>query len=76
MKTINETFDDEEYTALKAKKGKNSWHDFIMQLLDKDEIQRLASRLPAQSTPLEPSTPPGPDYAKWNKILSEKFPKI
>ena len=32
MKTINVTFEDEEYeTLLKAKKDAN-WHDFIMRL--------------------------------------------
>jgi predicted CopG family antitoxin len=34
MKTINETFTDEEYLKLKENKGKKSWHDFIMQLVE------------------------------------------
>ena len=32
MKTINETFDDEEYSELMKHKRKLSWHDFIMLL--------------------------------------------
>jgi predicted CopG family antitoxin len=32
MKTINESFTDEEFERLKRKKGKRSWHDFIMSL--------------------------------------------
>jgi predicted CopG family antitoxin len=32
VKTINVTFEDEEYQRLKKKKGKLSWHDFIMTL--------------------------------------------
>lgn len=34
MKTINETFTDEEYAKLKEKKDGLSWHDFIMQLVE------------------------------------------
>lgn len=30
MKTINVTFDDKEYKELKQRKGKLSWHDFII----------------------------------------------
>jgi hypothetical protein len=32
MKTINETFTDEEIERLKIAKGNRSWHDFIMDL--------------------------------------------
>lgn len=32
MKTLNETFTDQEYEALKQAKGKQTWHDFIMEL--------------------------------------------
>lgn len=35
MKTINETFTDEEYEKLIEKKDKMSWHDFILTLLKK-----------------------------------------
>lgn len=34
MKTINETFTDDEYEALKERKGSKSWHDFILSLCD------------------------------------------
>jgi len=30
MKTINETFEDEEYEALIVKKGNMSWRKFIL----------------------------------------------
>jgi len=33
MKTINETFTDEEFKELNNKKSKMSWHDFIMLLI-------------------------------------------
>ena len=33
MKTLNVTFEDEEYNQLVAKKGELSWHDFIMKLI-------------------------------------------
>lgn len=32
MKTINETFTNEEYDALKKVKGNKNWHDFILLL--------------------------------------------
>ncbi len=35
MKTINETFTDEEHKELLEKKGDSSWHDFIMKLVRK-----------------------------------------
>ena len=33
MKTINETFTDEEYEELQKKKEGRSWHDFILLLV-------------------------------------------
>jgi len=35
MKTLNETFDDEEFEALKKKKKDQSWKNFILSLLEK-----------------------------------------
>ena len=35
MKTINEPFEDKEFTQLLKRKGDKSWHDFIMGI-DKD----------------------------------------
>ena len=32
MKTLNETFSDTEFEALKQAKGKLNWHDFILAL--------------------------------------------
>lgn len=34
MKTINETFENFEYKKLLKKKGKQSWHDFIMSIVE------------------------------------------
>lgn len=36
MKTINETFSDEEHERLSKKKGKMSWHDFILYCADEE----------------------------------------
>jgi len=33
MKTINVTFEDEEFERLEIAKKKDSWHDFIMVLV-------------------------------------------
>jgi len=33
MKTINVTFEDEEYERLVKKKGDKSWHNFIMEIV-------------------------------------------
>ena len=37
MKTLNETFTDEEFERLQRKKGDISWHDFIMKLCKKED---------------------------------------
>lgn len=37
MKTINETFEDNEFNELLTIKGSMSWHDFIMLLIDYKE---------------------------------------
>jgi hypothetical protein len=39
MKTINETFTEDEFEALQQAKGDKSWHDFIM-LLAKVQKQK------------------------------------
>jgi hypothetical protein len=31
LRTINETFTEEEFQKLQAVKGKKTWHDFIME---------------------------------------------
>jgi hypothetical protein len=36
MKTINETFTEEEFKLLNKTKDKRSWHDFIMLLSEYD----------------------------------------
>lgn len=33
MKTINETFTDEEFETLKVRKGKRTWHQFILDVV-------------------------------------------
>ena len=40
MKTINETFTDEEYLELKEVKRKMTWHNFIMKLKDYIDNQK------------------------------------
>lgn len=42
MKSINETFSDEEFTDLLAKKKNQSWHDYIMGLNPDPKKQLLA----------------------------------
>jgi len=37
MRTINETFTDEEYDQLNKAKGEKTWHDFIMEAVKNDE---------------------------------------
>jgi len=32
VKTINETFTDEEYERLKKAKNNKNWHDFILEM--------------------------------------------
>lgn len=34
MKTINVSFEDSEFAKLLKQKGNDSWHDFIMKLLN------------------------------------------
>lgn len=34
MKTLNETFSEPEFEKLQKKKGKKSWHDFILELVN------------------------------------------
>ena len=36
MKTINETFEDNEFKRLLKKKGNRSWREFILTLLKED----------------------------------------
>ena len=38
MKTLNETFTEEEHEELKKTKGKRSWHDFILTLIPSPKI--------------------------------------
>jgi len=33
MRRVNEVFEDNEFEKLLKKKGKMTWHDFIMQLV-------------------------------------------
>ena len=39
MKTINETFTDEEFEALLKAKGEKTWRDFILTLLKQKEAE-------------------------------------
>ncbi len=40
MKQINVYFDDDEHTDLVTKKGKKTWHDFILELIREDKIEQ------------------------------------
>lgn len=33
MRTVNVVFEDEEFDKLETKKGKKSWHDFLLELV-------------------------------------------
>lgn len=37
VKQINVYFDDEEHERLEKEKGKLSWHDFIMKLIEDEQ---------------------------------------
>lgn len=37
MKTINVTFEEKEHKKLTEEKGEQSWHEFILKLIDKDK---------------------------------------
>lgn len=39
MKSINVTFEDNEFDSLKKEKGTRSWHNFIMNLADSIDFQ-------------------------------------
>lgn len=39
MKTIHETFDDNEMELLKRAKGSKTWHSFIMELAKKENSE-------------------------------------
>ena len=39
MKRINETFTDAEFQRLKKAKGKKNWHDFILELANKERLK-------------------------------------
>ncbi len=37
MKTLNETFEDKEHKKLVKKKGKRTWREFILTLIENGE---------------------------------------
>jgi hypothetical protein len=39
LRTINETFTEEEFQKLKTVKGKKTWHDLIMELAEHEQMQ-------------------------------------
>jgi hypothetical protein len=45
MKTINVTFEDEEFERLEMKKGTLSWHDYIMTLAGEQEKSQKILRV-------------------------------
>jgi hypothetical protein len=44
MKSINETFSDQEFSALKERKGERSWHDYIVYLSNRVALQDEAAK--------------------------------
>ena len=40
MKTINETFTDKEFQKLQTVKGEKSWHDFMIELANKNQTPK------------------------------------
>lgn len=40
MKTINVTFSDENHELLVKAKGELSWHDFILKLLEAEDLRK------------------------------------
>jgi predicted CopG family antitoxin len=45
LRTINETFTEEEFKKLQAGKGKRNWHDFIMELAkNKEQAQNAETK--------------------------------
>jgi hypothetical protein len=41
MKTINETFTEEEYDLLIKSKEEETWHDFILQLIKMNKKENV-----------------------------------
>lgn len=39
MRSITVVFEDEEFKKLKQAKKEKSWHDFIMELAEKEEVK-------------------------------------
>lgn len=55
MKTLNITFEDEEYSVLKMRKdmsGKN-WHDFIIWSASVANMQTISLEMPEQTATIE-----------------------
>lgn len=70
MKTVNQTFTDEEMQKLQKTKGEKSWHDFILELVEKETqllnlLQRFYNRL---TYPIEKWW----DMRVWKRFLNRK----
>ncbi len=48
MKTINETFTDEEHKAMVKLKNGLSWHDFILSMFTQCKTQSIKEKLSAK----------------------------
>ena len=62
MKTINVTFEEEEFKMLKKIKKKRSWHDFVM-LLTKRKLK------PATEGDIEPESEVEGDFLGFNEAM-------
>ena len=45
MRRIHETFTDEEFLKLQVMKGKKTWHDFIMELVNTKAKKQIEGKL-------------------------------
>ena len=64
MKTINVTFEEEEFKMLKKIKKKRSWHDFVM-LLTKRKLK------PTTDKDIEPELEIESDLLNINEVMEE-----
>jgi hypothetical protein len=44
MKTINETFTEEEFQKLKTVKGNKSWHEFILKVANNQKLSEKGGK--------------------------------
>lgn len=40
MRTLNVVFEDKEYAQLEKSKGEKNWHDFLIDVVSKNNLRR------------------------------------